>query len=430
MGEKMTIFQKMILVPVLSLLMYACFITYSYFEHQQSSEKIQQLREDYVPLLAVVNDNISLFKKLQDAFKDAVLAGESRWLKDNLATKEHISTNLAMLYQHHNVIDTSKLKIIEDDFNHYYENANKLALALLQEDEQWVADEGLLQSVNHYQSLSTTHFEAMKKSIQQRFKHTLNETQRLQSQLLFWGGVISFTSMILLMIVTLTISYSTRNSFFEIVQKAKELAQGSTDFSQRIERNNRDELGYLVHWFNKLSDKLEADYLALKEISITDKLTQLNNRNRTDQFLPLSLQEAKAHNTPFVLAIVDIDHFKQVNDTFGHQAGDIVLQLFASALKDSATESDYISRWGGEEFLLIWPNTNPVLAAQKANEIRLIVENMDFPTVGKVTASFGLASIQKSDTAESIIARADENLYQAKENGRNRVVIDQEISLI
>ena len=426
----MTIFQKMLFVPILSVALFACFITYSYFEQQQSNEQIKELRRDYVPVIEITNENKRLFKVLQTAFKDAVLAKESLWIKETILTRELVNQNLDKLKNYTGILDSQSVVTAKTSFNLYYDYATELANQLLNNNEQWQANEQLLLDIETYQQKTSVQLESLKQSVQQQFKQTLFETQKRQSQLLFWGGVIALGSMILLLVVTLKVSYNTRSDVFELIRKTKELAQGSTDFSKRIERTSRDELSYLIHWFNKLTDKLEQDYLAIKAISITDKLTQLNNRNRTDQFLPNALAEANSTKSPLAIVIIDIDHFKQVNDTFGHLTGDNVLIQFAQTIKAHASNHDYISRWGGEEFLLIWPNTNAVDAAKKSEQLRTSINQMEVPEVGAITASFGIAMAQPDDDIKSIVARADDNLYEAKENGRNRVVMDKEIALL
>ena len=429
-GEKMTIFQKMILVPVLSLALYGCFITYSYFEHQRSSAQIQELRQGFVPVIELVNDNIYLFDKLQDAFKTAVLAKKSRWIQDTIGFRRQINFNLRELSRHTNIVDSNSIKNLNNFFNDYYKSADRVAKSLVGEQEQWPAEDLLVIELEEYQSATTNQLKLMRQAVQLNFEQTLLRTQMHHRELLFWGGGISIVSMILLILITYSVSVNTQEDMLAIVERIKDLAQGSTDFSKRIERSNRDELGYLVYWFNKLSDKLEADYLEVKEISITDKLTRLNNRNRTDQFLPAAIENARRMQTNLVVVLIDIDHFKQVNDTYGHLAGDEVLQQFAQTLKQNAISSDYISRWGGEEFLLVWSNIEPINAGQKANELRKKIAKLIIEPVGAVTASFGLAVLTDNDNPKSLIARADENLYEAKERGRNRVVIDQEARLV
>lgn len=423
-GETVTIFQKMILVPVLSLILYGSFITYSFFEHKQSNQQIQTLRDDYVPVMNILNENIHLFEGLRDTFKDTVLAQESLWLDDALTIKLTLEDNLHKLQELTDIVDKTQLQNTQLNLQNYYLHANDLAKGLLTENDILLSDPNAVQKVEQYAHLSEGNFQSLKVTVQNGFIETIDNNTALMNQLLFWGGIITVSSVLILMVVTFFLSLSTRNSFISIVERTKLLASGDTDFSKRLKRVQRDELGVLIYWFNKLSDKLEADYLKLEALSITDKLTQLNNRTRTDQFLPAAIEHSHKQKETLVLVIIDIDHFKRVNDDFGHLAGDDVLKIFAAILKNSGKSGDYISRWGGEEFVLVWQNIDFESAIDKAQIIRKGIENSEFPTVGKVTASMGLTLLKKDDSVETLIARADKNLYQAKESGRNRVVVD------
>jgi len=423
-GAVLTIFQKMILVPVLSLVLYGSFITYSFFEHQQSNKKIKMLRDDYVPVMNLLNTNIRLFERLQETFKDTVLAQESSWLAEALELKTKLEFNLQSLESFAHIIDQRQLNKSKKDFNSYYFHANALTKKLLIQNDLFIPDNTAIQNVGYYLHLSKAHFKQMSLDVQKRFISTIDENTYQMNQLLFWGGIIAISSVLVLLLVTITISLSTRNSFASIVERTKLLASGDTDFSKRLKRPQRDELGIIIYWFNKLSDKLEEDYVKLEALSITDKLTQLNNRTRTDQFLPATIENAIMNKVSLVLVIIDIDHFKKVNDNFGHLVGDEVLKMFAEILKNSAKSGDYISRWGGEEFLLVWQNLNLAAAINKANDIKAIIEKTNFSTAGNITASIGLTLLTSKDGIESLISRADNNLYRAKNSGRNCVVAD------
>lgn len=412
----------MLLVPILSLLLYGSFITYSFFEHKKSSQKIQELKNNYLPAIDLLNENIRLFVKLRDTFKDAVLAQESLWIANNLQLKNKIDDNFLTMNTYPLIIDQQLLQKTTEDFHRYYLSANTLAKSMLKKQDLLLSDSQLIQNVEQSLHLSLKHFNKMKTAAQQNFIATIDTNSQSMNQLIFWGGIIIIFSMLLLISVTISLSLSTRKSFITIVKRTRSLALGDTDFSERLSRSSRDELGALIHWFNKLSDKLEADYIKLKNLSITDKLTQLNNRTRTDQFLPETIANAKINKEPLALVIIDIDHFKAVNDNYGHLIGDDVLQLFAKELKNSAKSGDYVSRWGGEEFVLVWQNITFERAFEKANNIRLAIEQLSFPTAGRITASFGLALATDDDTVETLISRADNNLYKAKEKGRNCVI--------
>ncbi len=166
----------------------------------------------------------------------------------------------------------------------------------------------------------------------------------------------------------------------------------------------------------------------LKVISITDNLTQMFNRIKLDQELIKQANLYQRYQQPFSVIIIDIDHFKAVNDRYGHQSGDIVLQEFSQLIKDNIRKTDIPGRWGGEEFMLVIPNTCLEDAAVQADKLRLLIAQHSFKVIEHLTASFGVAQFGEEiaggeiDNPQQLIARADKALYQAKEEGRNRVV--------
>lgn len=123
---------------------------------------------------------------------------------------------------------------------------------------------------------------------------------------------------------------------------------------------------------------------------------------------------------------MDIDHFKQINDTFGHDVGDVVLQQFATLINLNIRDRDFFIRWGGEEFLLISPDFNIEEAKEVSYKIKKLISEYQWPNNLKITCSFGVAERQKDESAESVISRADKALYQAKQSGRNQVVVAQD----
>ncbi|WP_050740084.1 sensor domain-containing diguanylate cyclase [Acetobacterium bakii] len=159
----------------------------------------------------------------------------------------------------------------------------------------------------------------------------------------------------------------------------------------------------------------------IRKLSVTDKLTQIYNRLKLDETLEEQWNDANKTEIPFSLMIVDIDHFKFVNDTFGHQAGDIVLVELANILEMNVGSVDVVGRWGGEEFLIILPKTDRGSALLLAEKLRMLINEKIFTKVGKITASFGVADYNKDSSPDTIVFRADSALYKAKENGRNRV---------
>ena len=159
----------------------------------------------------------------------------------------------------------------------------------------------------------------------------------------------------------------------------------------------------------------------LEKISITDRLTGLNNRIRLDQELEGLQNRFERYHKVFSIILLDIDHFKQVNDTFGHLVGDAVLKGVANLLGQNCRVSDTLGRWGGEEFLVLCPQTDIDGAVACADALRKKIHSSVFDHGASVTASFGVAEVQSGETIDGLISRVDKALYEAKGGGRNRI---------
>ena len=155
----------------------------------------------------------------------------------------------------------------------------------------------------------------------------------------------------------------------------------------------------------------------------TDPLTGLANRRFFLEILDKAMPFAVRHQQPLAIIMADLDHFKNINDNFGHDAGDRVLKAFAKLLTDSVRKEDLPTRYGGEEFMLLLPGTDCEQAAVLAERLRRSLENLDISGIDRrMTASFGVTQFQAGDTPETFTKRADEALYEGKELGRNLVV--------
>lgn len=166
--------------------------------------------------------------------------------------------------------------------------------------------------------------------------------------------------------------------------------------------------------------------------ALTDILTQLPNREAWDERLRFEYQRWQRYGRPVTLAMIDIDYFKRVNDSFGHKAGDRVLQLVAKAIQERLRATDFLARYGGEEFVAILPETSPEQAAGMLDEIRRHVADMPFHFQGqpvRVTVSAGFSGFREDIEPDLVFDEADKALYQAKTHGRNRVEYARELEL-
>ena len=175
--------------------------------------------------------------------------------------------------------------------------------------------------------------------------------------------------------------------------------------------------------------KLKKTELALKEknvqlekASITDKLTGIYNRHYLDKALSDQLVLSQRYKRPMSIALLDLDFFKQVNDGFGHQVGDKVLQIFAGLIDKNTRSTDMFGRWGGEEFLIIFPETNKQQACLVVDKIRLALENQFFEEGLKQTVSVGVVEAKEDLTVDRLLSLVDEKLYLAKDTGRNKIM--------
>lgn len=177
----------------------------------------------------------------------------------------------------------------------------------------------------------------------------------------------------------------------------------------------------LMRFIDAVTSELETSNHEITKLSITDRLTQLANRIRLEQVLDENLQLAIRYGTPLSVILLDIDHFKRVNDTFGHIVGDDVLVQVARVLAANTRHVDTVGRWGGEEFLVVAPNTGLDAAALVAEKLREAIDQTEFPVAQHMTSSFGVACYLPGDDLIRMIGRADAALYSAKRGGRNRV---------
>ncbi|WP_434509683.1 sensor domain-containing diguanylate cyclase [Desulfitobacterium sp. AusDCA] len=173
---------------------------------------------------------------------------------------------------------------------------------------------------------------------------------------------------------------------------------------------------------SKYIEELKVSNEKLEKTAITDILTEAYNRRKFEEDLDLLFNSTEKYGNIFSLIFFDIDHFKTVNDRFGHKVGDKVLQSISKLIRDNIKETDSLYRWGGEEFIILL--TEEILESAKiiAEEIRNIIQNFDFGMGHQITISLGVAEYTPGEDIDQIIIRLDNALFEAKSRGRNRVI--------
>jgi len=178
---------------------------------------------------------------------------------------------------------------------------------------------------------------------------------------------------------------------------------------------------------NRYREDLFSENKRLQEIVVTDELTRISNRRYMEFQLTSATQEAQQFHQPFGVLFIDIDHFKLVNDQYGHNVGDDVLQLVARTIDSNIRENDVFSRWGGEEFLLLTKGITKKALLKLSEKLRVLVKNSQLTdesgNIISVTISLGGTIYNEPESVEELIARADQFMYEAKRNGRNQTII-------
>lgn len=165
--------------------------------------------------------------------------------------------------------------------------------------------------------------------------------------------------------------------------------------------------------------RMRGEMKTMRKQLYLDPLTQIGNRHQIDEWMKMFIEEATGDDS-FSILFFDVDRFKRVNDQFGHKVGDDVLKETVRVVREEMRKEEFFGRWGGEEFIILLSATE-CEAYQLADRLRQTIGQYDFERVGRVTASFGVASYRQGDTVDTILMRADERLYASKKAGRNRV---------
>jgi len=202
-----------------------------------------------------------------------------------------------------------------------------------------------------------------------------------------------------------------------------EMQQAKEQLEERVEERTA-ELSRALSDVWDLAAQLNEGLHQVEVLAVTDFLTETYNRRKFDEVVAVKHNNVEGDRVSFSLIMYDIDHFKRVNDKFGHYVGDQVLKHLSRLIRGMIRQGDLLIRWGGEEFLLFLPTTEIEEAGSFAERVRLEVEQEIFETVGQITISLGVAQLRIEDSIDDLLKRVDSALYRAKQGGRNLVVLD------
>lgn len=213
----------------------------------------------------------------------------------------------------------------------------------------------------------------------------------------------------------------------KLQNRVQEITEGKDELSKYVFPNN--EIGKISEAIEKLTEKaliqknieLKDKNTLLSTISHTDQLTSIANRRKMMEVLHAEVSRYQRKRHPFSVLMFDIDHFKRVNDTYGHEVGDQVLTKLAEVVKATLRSTDTLGRWGGEEFVIVCPNTDQKMALNVAEKVFSAIHSHTFPLQINVTVSLGLSEFTANHSLESILVEIDKKMYHAKQAGRNQI---------
>ena len=199
----------------------------------------------------------------------------------------------------------------------------------------------------------------------------------------------------------------------------KQISDGN--MNENISVSSQDEIGQVLSGLAAMQGKLKIMITALDQLARTDELTGAWNRRRFEESVETEMDRLRRYGQRLSLMILDVDHFKKINDLYGHSIGDQVLIDLSNTIRVSLRASDSLTRWGGEEFVILCPNTTAEIVSKLAERLRKEIASIKFQKVGSITLSFGVAECGAEETWEQWLHRADEALYLAKSSGRDQV---------
>ncbi|MFC1521447.1 diguanylate cyclase [Elusimicrobiota bacterium] len=241
-------------------------------------------------------------------------------------------------------------------------------------------------------------------------------------QITQWATIATFAAVSL---VTILLALSILKPLNALLNGVGRIMSGDLNFEMPI--TSGDEVGKLTQAFNSMTTNLREKQEQLVQETITDELTGIYNFRYFQELIKKELERARRYKRPLSVLIVDIDHYKHYNDTQGHEMGNVILKMIAQTLKETLRTEDTLSRYGGEEFGVLLPDTSTEQGFVVAERLRFNIESAPFPgeekqPLGKLTVSIGGATFpDNAETTQALIEYADQALYKSKSDGRNKL---------
>lgn len=424
--DKLSLLKKVLLVPVVSMVLSAIMISINYKTSNLIATNSQNLYKNLIPTSEYSTNNKFLLNQMVENFSNAVFSSEILFLEQTENQANQIRNNLSLIEENIPGLETTKKA--QSYFENYYKIATQTTKLMIEDP---LAITKLSNSNTLFDSFNETKniFEELNNEIKTLIKSNFSTIEYTTSVIVDNELYTIIIMYFMLFIITFFIYKNIDKRFKLLVSDIVTLSKTSLESRKRIEKVSNDELGILTSSLNEILENYENNVNQLNkekmdyyDLSHKDKLTNLFNRHYLDTVLA-EYEKRLGEGFIFGIILIDIDKFKNINDTYGHQIGDEVLKVMAEILTTNTRKIDTVGRWGGEEFLCIINIDDKISLYQVAEHLREIVEKSHIQTVNHITASFGCALADKNITIQELIKNADKMLYTAKKAGRNRVEI-------
>jgi len=404
----LSVFTKIMIPQVVALIVGIGYMFYTSSNITMISQSYNTVKERMIPALEMSETNLLLLKQIANDFTFATLSSEEDFLDSPKSYNAKIIQNLQQISNLTKIDTQTALR----DYRAYFQYTYALTQRMIDQQSQYSEemDKVLLlyqKTHQHFVALN----QQVKEAIEQKTNAVSNALHAFHTDVLLFGLILY----IIVTLITFLIYKGLQKSFFKLISDIATLRQSGM-IKEKLAQFSKNEFGLLAKELNAVFSEFNEAYQNLENIANKDKLTQLYNRVYMDK----KIKEFEKQQEPVGIILADIDHFKSINDTYGHAIGDEVLQNFAKVLKEALPSHAIVSRWGGEEFLILLPTCQePYKLQAYAESARVAVSSKHFKKVGSVTASFGCSYHIPPQKFDESLEHADTALYRAKASGRN-----------
>lgn len=452
-GFRWTIARKIGGLAAILIVFILILLVYSIVTLRGIQAELAEIAELDVPLTELINkveieelelqitmDELLRLGKRQGAVHNRQVEAEKRLEEHEKALEKHIDDGIALSELGYQTESRAMFESIHASLIEVRQEAGRLYPVLLGMVEK--IDAGGYPSNQEIDDLLVRDMEfdekilALIKVIETFTEREIEILESHERMFMLVNSALGVAAVLIGSILSMIIIVGIRKNLFRLTKRISQASQAIAESGAMpqasLEVTSSDEIGKLAGELSAMFDQVHEDFQQrdelsrhLRQLATTDKLTGAANRLKWEENLALEIERARRSQDELSLTIFDIDFFKKVNDTFGHDVGDRVLIEVVAEVEGQIRQTDTLYRIGGEEFAVLTPNTNQQQAAILADKVRQAIEARDFDTVGTVTVSMGCVQFEKKggDDAEKMFKRADQALYQAKESGRNQVKI-------